>query len=50
VSFVLQQSADLGAPNWTDVAAKPVLDYSTLLSRVTLPAPAQPMFYRLISR
>lgn len=50
VGFVLQQSPDLGTTNWTDVPGTPALDYSTLRNRVTVPAPAGQMFYRLISR
>ncbi|MGO9199216.1 MAG: leucine-rich repeat protein [Limisphaerales bacterium] len=47
MNFVLEQSADPGGTNWTDVPGTPVLDYSTLQERVTVPAPAGPMFYRL---
>ena len=50
VNFGLQQNPDLAATNWTDVPGTPALDYSTLRSQVTLPAPPGPMFYRLISR
>jgi hypothetical protein len=47
MNFVLEQSADPGGTNWTEVPGTPVLDYSTLQERVTVPAPAGPMFYRL---
>jgi hypothetical protein len=50
INFVLQQSPSLTTTNWTDVPGAPVLDYSTLRNQVTVPAPAGPMFYRLISR
>jgi len=50
IDFVLEQNADLGTTNWTDVSGTPVLDYSTLRNQVTVPAPAGPMFYRLISQ
>lgn len=50
MSFVLQESPDLGRTSWTDVPGAPVLDYSTLRNQMTVPAPAGPMFYRLISR
>ncbi|MGA2657046.1 MAG: hypothetical protein ABSH34_05955 [Verrucomicrobiota bacterium] len=46
VDFVLQQNADLGTTNWTDVPGTPALDYSTLRNQVAVPAPAGPMFYR----
>jgi hypothetical protein len=49
-NFVLQQGPDLATTNWADVAGTPVLDYSTLRNQVTIPPPARPMFYRLISR
>ena len=50
MSFVLQQNPSPATTNWTDVPGTPALDYSTLRNRVTVPAPAGPMFYRLISQ
>ena len=48
--FALQQSSDIGAANWTDVPAAPVLNYSTLREEVTVPSSGRQMFYRLVSR
>jgi hypothetical protein len=50
VHFELQQSSDIGAASWTNVAAAPVLNYSTLREEVTVPSSGQQMFYRLVSR
>jgi hypothetical protein len=50
MNFVLQQNHDLATTNWTDVAGKPVLDYSTLRNQVAIPPPPGTMFYRLVSR
>ncbi len=49
-NFALQQSADIGAANWTDVPGAPVLNYSTLREEVTVPPSGRQMFYRLVSR
>jgi hypothetical protein len=49
-SFALQQSADIGAVDWTDVPGTPVLNYSTLREEVTVPSSGRRMFYRLVSR
>ena len=45
--FVLQQNSDLATTNWTDVAARPALDYNNLEYEVTVPALGNPVFYRL---
>jgi hypothetical protein len=49
-TFALQQSSDIGAASWTNVAAAPVLNYSTLREEVTAPSSGQQMFYGLVSR
>ena len=49
-SFILQQNADLSAPNWVNVAAPPVVNYATLTYEVSVTPPAGPMFYRLVSQ
>jgi hypothetical protein len=48
--FVLQQSTDIGAVNWTNTPGAPVLNYSTLCEEVTVPPSGRQMFYRLVSR
>ena len=48
--FALQQSSDIGAASWTNVAAAPVLNYSTLREEVTVPSSGQQMFYHLVSK
>jgi hypothetical protein len=48
--FALQQSSAIGAASWTNVAAAPVLNYSTLREEVIVPSSGQQMFYRLVSR
>ncbi|MCX6926002.1 MAG: hypothetical protein NT154_22760 [Verrucomicrobia bacterium] len=45
--FVLQETTDLGAPNWTDVPACPELDFTSLHRRVKLTPSANGSFYRL---
>ncbi len=47
--LVLQQSADLTAPNWTDVPGEPVLNPARLQQQVIFHAPAGARFYRLKS-
>lgn len=49
-SFVLQQNADLGTTNWTDVATTPVLNLNTLGNEVTVTPSNSRMFYRLIAQ
>jgi hypothetical protein len=44
-NYVLQQSPNLGASNWTDVSVAP-----TLMNQVTAPAPGSNLFYRLNAR
>jgi hypothetical protein len=48
--FVLQQTSDVAAPDWTDVTTSPVLNYANLQYEVTLPISAGPVFYRLASK
>ncbi len=45
--FVLQQSANLSDPNWTDVSAQPVLNSACLQQQVIVHAPGRCRFYRL---
>ena len=47
--FGLQESTDLSAGNWTDVASPPVLNYSNLNYEVTVSPPSGSHFYRLRS-
>jgi hypothetical protein len=47
--FVLQQSSRLDG-SWADVLTTPVPDYSKLCYEVSVPKPAQTVFYRLASR
>jgi hypothetical protein len=49
-SFVLQQNPDLSTTNWTDVTAKPSLNYTNLNYELTLPAGPGAMFYRLAAK
>jgi hypothetical protein len=49
MGFVVQESPALGTNNWTEVAATPVVNYSTLRYEVTIPTPSGTTFYRLIS-
>jgi hypothetical protein len=49
-TFVIQQNPSLAPAGWTDVTTSPVLDNATLQYRVTIPLPADTMFYRLASR
>jgi photosystem II stability/assembly factor-like uncharacterized protein len=47
--FVLQQSSDLAAMNWTVVTNTPALNPANLQNQVALPLPAGNVFYRLKS-
>ena len=48
--FALQQNPDLSTTNWTDVTAKPSLNYTNLNYELTLPAGPGAMFYRLAAK
>jgi hypothetical protein len=48
--FVLQQSFDLGPPNWVDVPDAPALDCANLNYRVTLTPSLSHAYYRLKQR
>jgi hypothetical protein len=50
IPFVLQQTPSLTQPEWKNVAAQAVLNYTNLNQEVSLPEPNAPMFYRLGSR
>ena len=49
MSFVLQQSADLGSTNWTAVESALIVNLTNLQNQVTLSPPSHPTFYRLSS-
>lgn len=49
-NFALQQNADLGTSNWSVVSNAPILNFSNLQQEVTLPAPTNSMFFRLIAQ
>jgi hypothetical protein len=49
MNFALQQNPDLNPTNWTDVTITPTLNMTNLEYQVTMPAPADTMFYRLKS-
>jgi len=49
-NFVLQQSADIAAANWTPVTNNPVLNFTNLNQEVTVPATNITGFFRLISQ
>jgi len=49
MSFALQENADLGSTNWTEVASAPILNLTNLQNQVTLSPPSHPTFYRLSS-
>jgi hypothetical protein len=46
-SFVLQQSSDLTATNWTDVPTPPALNFTNLHYEVTASPSLGNRFYRL---
>ena len=46
-SFVLQQSFDLGSPNWTDVPTAPTLNFTNLHYQVAVSPSFAAGFYRL---
>jgi hypothetical protein len=46
-NFILQESPDVGATNWTDVGASAVLNLKNLQNEVTLQPSNNRMFYRL---
>jgi photosystem II stability/assembly factor-like uncharacterized protein len=46
-NFVLQQSADMTAANWTDITNQLALNPTNLLNEVTLPISGNRCFYRL---
>jgi len=46
-SFILQESPDVGAANWTQVGASTVLNLKNLQNEVTLQPGNNRMFYRL---
>ena len=50
LNFVLQQNPDLSTTNWTDVTAKPSLNYTNLNYEVTVAHTVGAMFYKLASR
>jgi hypothetical protein len=47
-NFVLQQSVDLAAGNWTEATETPSFDPTTLQQSVTVPATAANSFYRMM--
>lgn len=49
MNFVLQQEADLNAPDWTEVTATPTLNFTNLQNQVFLSPPTDNRFYRLRS-
>ncbi len=48
--FVLRQTTDLAAGNWTNTPASPTLNSATLRDEVTVPLSGGTMFYRLESQ
>jgi hypothetical protein len=47
--FVLQQSFDLASTHWTNVPVTPLLNLTNLHNEVTIPAPTDNAFYRVMS-
>jgi len=47
--FVLQENAELTTPNWTDVTATPILNFTNLHHEVNVPLSSTRRFYRLRS-
>ena len=48
-NFVLQQSSDISAINWTAVTNNPTLNFTNLQQKVTVPAPTTNTFFRLMA-
>jgi hypothetical protein len=48
-NFVLQETTHPATKLWQDVLVTPSLNYTTLQNEVAIPAPAQPLFFRLSS-
>ena len=46
-NFVLQQSATLATPSWSDLTNAPVLNLTNLQNQLMLPWGSEPAFYRL---
>jgi hypothetical protein len=49
-TFVLQESADLKAANWTTIPTAPTLNFTNLHYEVPLPLSSRVSFYRLQQR
>ena len=49
-NFVLQQSADITALNWTPVTNNPTLNFTNLQQEVSVPTTSSNRFFRLIAQ